>query len=73
MDNQPADPGGTPGGPEPGDVRFSAGGLETFDGTEWVPLQRVSDDQAPPVFRHDRRLEEPATPDRTDDDHGPSS
>jgi hypothetical protein len=38
--------------PVEGDVRFnSAGQLETFDGADWVPLQRISDVEPTSVFR----------------------
>lgn len=44
MGNQAADHGGISTGPAEGDVRYdSTGCLETFDGADWVPLQRVSD------------------------------
>ena len=49
MGNQAADHHGMPA---EGEVRFnSAGRLETFDGTEWVPLQRLSDSDVPQIFR----------------------
>ena len=39
-------------GPELGDVRFdSARGVETFDGTAWVPLEQISDIGEEPVFK----------------------
>lgn len=38
--------------PVEGQVRFGSGGLlELFDGTQWTPLERVSDIEGSPVFR----------------------
>jgi hypothetical protein len=37
-----------------GEVRFdSMGGLETFDGTNWVPLQEASDTDLSETFKDD--------------------
>jgi hypothetical protein len=65
MGNQAADHGGISTGPAEGDVRYdSAGCLETFDGADWVPLQRVSDVDLPPIFRRfPSAEEETANPD----------
>jgi hypothetical protein len=39
-------------GPELGDVRFDGvSDLETFDGTSWIPLESVSDEEPAAVFR----------------------
>jgi hypothetical protein len=68
MDNQPADHGGTPDAPTLGDIRFGSNGhLETFDGVAWVLLQRVSDAEAPPVFRHEP-MAESSMPEQADAD-----
>jgi hypothetical protein len=67
MSDQPPAP---PSGPAEGDVRFDkAGRLEIFDGTNWSPLQRLSDIELPPVFRDTQTLKQPddRAPHDTDD------
>jgi hypothetical protein len=72
MSNQPAGHGGIQGGAMEGDVRFdSSGRLETFDGTDWVPLQRVSDIDVPPIFRN-VPLTQPSTPEEVDSTDNPA-
>jgi hypothetical protein len=67
MGSQATNQGGMPVGPTSGDVRFNdAGSLETFDGTEWVPLERLTDVGAPPVFRHEH-MAQPSTQEEIDD------
>lgn len=40
--------------PAEGDVRFNDDGqLETFDGTAWVQLQRISDAASAAIFRYE--------------------
>jgi hypothetical protein len=49
-----------PSGPAEGDVRFdNAGRLEMFDGASWLPLQRLSDVELPPLFRDTRAQNQP--------------
>jgi len=48
-----------------GDVRVNdSGRVEIFDGTAWVPLQRLSDTEPPSVFRGDSPAH-PSSPDET--------
>lgn len=73
MSTQPAEHDGTPVGPALGDVRFdSVGHLETFDGTDWVPLERMSDVEIPPIFRLGQ-VAKPSTREQADDTDPPAS